>query len=52
MTVGQLYDKIQRDKGYNKDKFRLTLQRLLNDYSRTIESYGITQPVVLKQISY
>lgn len=50
MTVGQLKDKIQREKGYNKNNLALTFKIILND-SKTLEFYGITRTVTITQIS-
>ena len=52
MTVGQLYEKVQELKGYNKSKFRLFFKRPLYDHSKTLESYGITRTVTIMEISY
>ena len=50
MTIGQLKDKIEREKGYNKDNFALAFKKPLYD-SKTLESYGITKTVTITQIS-
>ena len=51
MTVGQLKDKIQREKGYNKANYKLAFKRPLADESKTLESYGITKTITITQIS-
>ena len=51
MTIGQLKDKIEREKGYNKKNFALAFKKPLNDDSKTLESYGITKTVTITQIS-
>ena len=51
MTIGQLKDKIEREKGYNKRNFVLAFKKPLNDNSKTLESYGITKTVTITQIS-
>ena len=50
MTIGQLKDKIEREKGYNKNNFALAFKKVLYD-SKTLESYGITKTVTITQIS-
>jgi len=51
MTVGQLKDKIQSVKGYNKANYKLAFKRPLADETKTLESYGITKTVTITQIS-
>lgn len=51
MTIGQLKQKINDEKGYDKNLFTLAYTRPLTDESKTIESYGITRTVTLTQIS-
>ena len=50
MTIGQLKDKIEREKGYNKNNLILAFKKPLYD-SKTLESYGITRTVTISQIS-
>lgn len=52
MTVGQLKDKIEKEKGYNKKYFTLAFTRPLNEESKTLEFYKITRTVTLTQISF
>lgn len=49
MTIGQLKDKIEREKGYNKNNFTLAFKKPLYD-SKTLESYGITRTVTISQM--
>lgn len=51
MTIGQLKNKIQKEKGYNVNQFDLAFKRPLIDLNKTLESYGITKKVTLTQIS-
>ena len=51
MTVRQLKNKIQKEKGYNINNFDLAFRRPLADLDKTLESYGITKKVTLTQIS-
>ena len=49
MTVGQLIEKIQREKGY--DYFDLAFKGFLIVKSKTLESYGIIKSVTLTMIN-
>lgn len=51
MTIEQLKQKINDEKGYDKNHFTLTYTRPLTDYSKTLEYYGITRTVTITQIS-
>ena len=51
MTVGQLIEKIQREKGYNIHNFGLAFKKPLSDLSKTLEFYGIIKSVTLTMLS-
>ena len=51
MTLGGLKEKIQKEKGINKDDFHLSFKRPLIDSSTTLEYYGINKRVTLIMIS-
>ena len=51
MTVGQLKDKIQKEKGFDKKLYQLSFKRPLEDENKTLEFYGITKTVTITQIS-
>ena len=50
MTVGQVINEIQREKGYNLKDIRLSFKKPLDDYSKTLEYYGIIKTQTLSMI--
>ena len=51
MTVGQLEEKIEREKGYNQKSYQLCFKRPLIDNSRTLKDYKIIKTCTLRMIS-
>ena len=49
MTVRQLKERIEEEKGYNKNEYYLEFVKPLNDEPNTLEYYGITNKVTLFQ---
>ena len=52
ITLRQLKEKIEKEKGYDKNHYILSFKKPLNDESKTLEYYGIKKAVTLNQISW
>ena len=52
MTVEQLKDMIQREKGYNKNSYELAFKKPLTDLSKTLEYYGIIRTVTVSMTDF
>jgi hypothetical protein len=51
MTIGELKEKIQNEKGFDSSQFDLAFRKPLTQLNQTLEYYRIVKTVTITQIS-